>query len=255
MSCMRLLVALLLVATLARGEETAPSPATDASSSSSSSSSGEKSGRGGGASEHPYVTMRLWPRSQWDVETQYKPARVVATMAVRVCEKVTGGGDCAEHRDAWSTAVSRDDYIYPSIGHLVRTLREVYHFADLEEPHLCELYRTYDNLTYTEIPLALDENLEMHGRVGPLHPEDDQLIRKARVHAQLTNAAAVVLHLERGRMWEVPHAHWNVGERGLVGAHDFVKSEWIGHGEKDGDGRPNDETTNTDERPVYYEQQ
>lgn len=251
---MRLLAALLLVATLVRGEETAPSPATDASSSSSSSSSGEKSGRGGGgASEHPYVTVRLWPRSQWDPEHTYQPARVVATMAVRVCERVKGNGECAEHRDAWSTAVSRDDYIYPSIGHLVRTLREVYHFADLEDPHLCELYRTYDNMTYTEIPLALDENMVMHGRVAPLHAEDDQLIRKVRTHAQLNNAAGVVLHLERGRMWEVPRGHWNAGERGLVGAHDFVKTEWIGHGEKDGSGHPNDETTNTDERPVYYE--
>lgn len=230
-----LLVALLLVAALARGEETASRPER--------------------THGHPHITVRLWPRSHWDPEHTYMPARVVATMGVRICERVTGNGECAEHRDAWSTVVSRDDYLYPRVDRLQETLDRVYHFADLGEPHLCELYRTYDNLTYVEIPLELDEHLVMHGRIAPLHPEDDALIRKARVHAQLNREARIVLRLERGRLWQIPEAHWTMGERGLNGATGFLKTEWIGEGESDGNGHPNDETTNTDERPVYYESQ
>lgn len=205
------------------------------------------------ASERPHVTVKLWPRSEWDPETTYRPARVIATMGVRVCDTNVGSGTCKEYRDAWSTVVSRDDYLHPRIDRLQETLEDIYYFADLVSPHICELYRTYDNLTYLEVPLTLDENRVVRGRIAPLHLEDEVLIHKARTFAKLNHENVAVVRLERGHMWKVPSDHWNFGERGLAGRVEALKTEWIGEGEKDGTGHPNDETTNTDERPIYYE--
>lgn len=106
------------------------------------------------------VTVQLQPRSQWDTKKTYEAARIVATRSVRVCQKLdSDGAECIQETDAWTTAVCRD---HPWQGYLKEATRS----HTLAQPHMFELYRTYDNRTYTEIQLTGMSNI-LHNHPVP----------------------------------------------------------------------------------------
>lgn len=209
----------------------------------------------------PLVTVRLLPRSQWDRVQTYEPARIVATRAVRICQKLdVDGGACTQETEAWTTAVCRDP---PWKGYF----QESEKLHTLAKPHMFELYRTYDNRTYQEIPLTgistilhnhppwpvsdrntrnsdgeittahhsneedrmqLLEHIQRrsssnYGVGEPLQPEDFALMELARIAAYGTTKK-LVYRWDMGRLWPIPIQHWNVGERALhTGEHLTVE--------------------------------
>ena len=191
------------------------------------------------------VTVQLLPRSQWDTQKTYEAARIVATRPVRICQELDqNGADCIREVDAWTTAVCRD---HPWQGYAQENSRS----HTLAQPHMFELYRTFDNLTYTEIPLTNVPNIlhnhpdafkrdqqqqqrdgvqsDEEGRVqrleriqqerdyglgDPLEPEDFELLELARILAYGTKKK-LVFRWDMGRLWPIPVEQWNAGERAL----------------------------------------
>lgn len=167
------------------------------------------------------VTVRLWPRSQWDSQKRYKAARVVATRAVRVCTRANAEGECANERDAWTTAVARDPPYMDPVESSHRRHR-------LPAPHLSEIYRTYDNLTYAE--------LRTGPGAPPLEKEDYALLEKAGMVAE-RSPGKLVMRWGVGHLWSVPMAHWNEGERSLHTG-SGLRTEWLPVDPADLDDRP-----------------
>jgi hypothetical protein len=174
------------------------------------------------------------------------------------------GDTCAEERDAWSTAVCRDESWDGFMSMAKRRHR-------LAVPHLYELYHTYDNRTYEEVPIhGNDGNVVYQGTtddagVSPysststssglynqydrLEFEDYELLAVARQYA-LARPGKVVVRWDYGHYWEIPSAFWNVGERALHSGEnvytEFVDPDTWPHGTSDDDNNSNDD------RPLYF---
>jgi len=72
---------------------------------------------------------------------------------VRVCQELdASSGECVRERAAWTTAVCRE---HPWQGYVQETTLS----HQLAKPHMFEMFRTYDNLTYQEIPLTGVSNI------------------------------------------------------------------------------------------------
>ncbi len=169
------------------------------------------------------VKLYLLPRSQWDPEQTYVPGRVVATRAMLECIRTVAGStyECAESRPVWHTMISRDQVWE---GFMKNAERK--HEAPL--PHLVTLLRSYNNMTYYEIPLSLESM--------PLDPEsqDYALMEQGRLWA-IESPRKVVLRWDQGRLWRVPMSHWNIGERALHSG-VLLHTEWRNPGgDDDGD--------------------
>jgi len=186
------------------------------------------------------IHVRLCPRSQWDQhQHQYLPARVVATMSVRICTEYDVENDtCTQEHTSWSTAVSRNEYI----PHKIRQFSEI----TLERyggdvPHLWEIYHTADNLTYTEECLTERYFWPVPEIPNNLHDSDDKLIRMAQVWAMTHPDKHLVMRWDYGRLWIVPEEHWNAGERALHTGYGMETST-----------QTDSFYDNNDLRPTYY---
>ena len=173
------------------------------------------------------VSVHLLPRSQWDPEQTYVPGRVVATRAMLECIRTVAGStyECAETRPVWHTVVSRD-YVWG--GYVKNSQRK----HEMPVPHVVTLLRSYNNMTYYEIPVS---DIGM-----PLDPEsqDYTLVEKARLWA-VDSPRKVVLRWDQGRLWRVPMSHWNIGERALHSG-ILLHTEWQSGGAASHDPLPVD---------------
>lgn len=186
------------------------------------------------------VTVKMCPRSQWDPDQhRYTAARVVATMAVRVCTNYDAETDtCNESYDSWSTAVSRNDYLPQMVRQYSEIVLERY---GGDTPHMWELYHTVDNLTYTEQCLTERYFWPVPEYPSTAHNFDMKLIKMAQVWAMTHPHKHLVLRWDYGRLWVVPEQHWNAGERALHTAYGLTS---VTQSDSYYDA--------TDLRPLYY---
>ena len=174
------------------------------------------------------VKVYLLPRSQWDPEQTYVPGRVVATRAMLECIRTVSGStyECAETRPVWHSVVSRDQVWG---GYVKSSQRR--HQAPL--PHVVTLFRSYNNMTYYEIPIS-----ELGMPMEDIDGSDYTLVEKARLWA-VDSPRKVVLRWDQGRLWRVPMSHWNIGERALHSG-ILLHTEWQSGGAASHDPLPVD---------------
>lgn len=158
---------------------------------------------------HGAVTVQFWPRSQWDPQQTFVPARIVVTRAIRVCQTYDAKlGECTEMRDAWSTVLCRRE---SWAGYMQEAKRR----HRLPHPHLYELYHTYDNLTYEEVPLWAHDRYDFADGQFVLEDTDRELLMAAKEFAEDSDRKMVV-RWDLGHYWTIPDRYRNFGERALV---------------------------------------
>jgi hypothetical protein len=179
------------------------------------------------------------PRSRFDPVKQYKPARMVFTIPVRMCTEVDAEtGACTQEYDSWSTAVARVPYLPTHAQQLTEMTLERFGSTD---PHAWEIYHTVDNLTYTEQCQTERHFWPIPEVSNELNSIDDKLVKMAQVWAMSHEDKSLVMRWDYGRMWRVPEQMWNAGERALqsgVGIEQVTQPDSFYH--------------QYDLRPIYY---
>lgn len=172
------------------------------------------------------VHVHMCSRSQWDPLQHFRPGRVVATMAIRMCTKVDDtSGLCTEEHDGWSTVVARNAYESGVLSQRLQMAKEHY---GVDEAHLWELYHTTDNSTYIE-QCAVEQEYWPLNEQPPSHQYGDQkFIDMARAYSISHVGKHMVVRLDHGRLWPVPETHWNAGERGLTTGQGVYDSQQTG---------------------------
>lgn len=183
------------------------------------------SGRPEGLNQHASVVVNFWPRSQWDPEQSFAPARVIVTRAIKICQELDDTtGLCSRTRDAWSTVLCRKE----KWGGYVEEAKKSHR---LPHPHIFELYHTYDNVTYDEVPLWSHEKQEFvaHFESGgggekdlkseqqqPFYLEEtDRELLLAAKNIAMENEKNRVIRWDYGHYWLIPRHFQTIGERAL----------------------------------------